>query len=167
MLLIAACVGGGEEAMVVASPTPTSTPSPTSPSPVPQPTATPEPVPTSTNILIMPTPGPIYDRPVTPLPLVIPEPTATPVPTDIPAPTPPPSAAFGSGAFRVGADISPGTYQNSDSSRGCYWARLLGFSGGFEDIIASKFDFIVQIVTVRPSDVGFSSIGCGDWTRLE
>ena len=83
----------------------------------------------SVNPTPVPPPNPM------PLPTATPLSTATPVPTDVPSPTPAPSAAFGSGALRVGADIEPGTYQNSDSSRGCYWARLLGFSWGVSKML--------------------------------
>ncbi len=104
-------------------------------------------------IRVLPTP--------TPLP-----PTPTPSPTVLSQPTPRPTS-FGSGTRIVGSGISPGTYQNSDSSSGCYWARLSGFSGELGDIIANGFDYSVQIVTIASSDAGFSSSGCGIWTRVQ
>jgi hypothetical protein len=70
--------------------------------------------------------------------------------------------AFGPGRWRVG-DIVAATYRNSNSAGGCYWERLSGFSGELADIIANSFDYVRQIVTVKPTDAGFASNGCGDW----
>jgi len=77
------------------------------------------------------------------------------------------SACIGDGTHVVGRDIQPGTYQNSDSSGGCYWERLRGFSGTFEEIIANDFTTATAIVTIDPSDVGFKSNDCGVWTQIE
>jgi len=74
------------------------------------------------------------------------------------------SACFGPGTFRVGTDIQPGTYRNSDSSGGCYWARLSGFDGTIEEVITSRTTYDLDVVTISPTDVGFSSIRCGVWT---
>jgi hypothetical protein len=86
-----------------------------------------------------------------------------------PTPTPPPPAGpattFSDGTFTVGVDIAPGTYRNSSSAGGCYWERLNGFGGTFEDIIAIEFAFIRQIVTIEPIDIGFSSEDCGAWSQ--
>ena len=75
------------------------------------------------------------------------------------------STIFGDGIHSVGVDIELGTYLNSDSSNGCYWARLSGFSGELKDVIANNFSYDVQIVTVSTADVGFESSRCGTWTR--
>lgn len=99
-------------------------------------------------------------------------PTATPPPpsppTATPAQAPPPptrlAAGFGDGTFGVGVDIVPGTYRAPDTSAGCYWERLSGFGGGFGDIIANGFTDDPEVVTIAPTDVGFSSDGCGFWT---
>jgi hypothetical protein len=77
-----------------------------------------------------------------------------------------PTAPFGEGKFIVGTDIAPGTWRNSDSSAGCYWERLSGFSGGFGDLIANDFSGSIQVVTIAPADAGFSSSGCGSWTKI-
>ena len=74
------------------------------------------------------------------------------------------SGCFGPGTFRVGVDIGPGTYRNSDSSGGCYWARLSGFGGTPGEIIASNFTLSPEVVTISPTDVGFTSVACGVWT---
>lgn len=65
--------------------------------------------------------------------------------------------------FVVGTDIQPGTYRADDASDSCYWERLSGFSGEFEDIIANGFQ---TIVTIASTDVGFYSSDCGTWTRI-
>lgn len=86
-----------------------------------------------------------------------------------PAPTPPPSPPSGpttpgSGTFAVGTDIAPGTYV-AVGTDGCYWARLSGFSGDFDDIIANDIGDGQRVVTIAAGDVGFESNRCGTWTR--
>ncbi len=77
-----------------------------------------------------------------------------------------PLAPFGGGYFRVDEDIAPGTWRNSDSSEGCYWERLRGFSWTLSDIITNEFTFDLDIVTISETDVGFMSDGCGTWTKI-
>jgi hypothetical protein len=77
-----------------------------------------------------------------------------------------PTAPFGAGTYIVGLDISPGTWRNSDSSGGCYWARLKGFSGTFADLITNNYTSGLDIVTISASDTGFASNGCGTWTKI-
>ncbi len=100
-----------------------------------------------------------------PAPTPVPTPTPTPAPTPSPTPAPGPATSFGNGTFRVGVDIAPGTYRNSDSSQGCYWARLSGFGGTLDEIIANNFTYARQVVTISPSDAGFSSERCGQWSQ--
>ena len=72
------------------------------------------------------------------------------------------------GSRTVGSEIVAGTYATNALS-GCYWERLSGFSGSFDDIIANDFVGTAgqQIVTISASDVGFySDADCGVWTRL-
>ena len=76
-----------------------------------------------------------------------------------------PTTTFGPGSFVVGLHIAPGTYVSGDTSQGCYWERLTGFSGELDDIITNEFTFDRTIVTIQPGDVGFSSSGCGQWAR--
>lgn len=87
------------------------------------------------------------------------------VPDDTPL-TSSPTAPFGDGMYRVGRDIAPGLWRNSDSTGFCYWERLRGFSGEFDDIIANEFSNAPQIVRIAPTDVGFSASRCGIWTRI-
>jgi len=98
-----------------------------------------------------------------PISTVTPVPEATPTPDSTPVPGP--ATSFGAGTFRVGVDIAPGTYRNSDSSQGCYWARLSGFGGTLDEIIANNFSYARQVVTISPSDAGFTSEGCGVWSQ--
>lgn len=81
-------------------------------------------------------------------------------------PNPPatPATTFGDGTFRVGTDIAAGTYKNSDSSQGCYWERDSSFDGSVDSIIANSISISDDIVTISPTDVGFTSDSCGTWT---
>ena len=95
-------------------------------------------------------------------PLTVTSTVATPPVTVTTTPTP--QTAFTDGTYRVGTDIVAGTYRAISPSDSCYWERLRGWSGELGDIIAN--DFAGQtIVTVAPTDVGFHSSRCGNWTR--
>lgn len=80
------------------------------------------------------------------------------------APPPPPAVAFRDGTFRVGTDIQAGTYQ-TPGGPSCYWARLSGFSGGLDDVIANDFAGST-IVAISSGDLGFESKNCGTWTKI-
>jgi hypothetical protein len=72
------------------------------------------------------------------------------------------------GSHVVGSDIQPGTY-STNAQDGCYWERTTSFSGELSAIIAN--DFISQtgpaLVTISPSDVGFTSdADCGTWALV-
>lgn len=74
-----------------------------------------------------------------------------------------PATSFGDGIYAVDVDIAPGTYRaEGGGSRSCYWARLSGFSG--DDIITNDIGDGPRIVEIQPSDAGFESSGCGQWT---
>lgn len=90
---------------------------------------------------------------ITTAPEETPEPTLTPT-EEIPS--------FGEGTFRVGIDIQPGLYRTEGSDT-CYWERLSGFSGSFDDIIANSNPDGPTLVEILPSDIGFSSQRCGTW----
>lgn len=75
-----------------------------------------------------------------------------------------PSASFGPGTMRVGTDIAPGTYRSSLAGQGCYWERLSGFSGSFEEINANGLTDHRTIVTISAGDAGFRSDRCGTWS---
>jgi hypothetical protein len=108
--------------------------------------------------------------PASPTPAPSPSPTPSPTPAPSPSPTPSPTPAgpattFGDGTYVVGTDIAPGTYRNSSSFGGCYWERLSGFGGSFDEIIANGLATYRQVVTIKETDVGFSSNDCGTWSQ--
>jgi hypothetical protein len=74
----------------------------------------------------------------------------------------------GSGTFLVGSDIEPGQYRNADTGNlgMCYWARLSGTSGDFDEIIANGLTEGQTVVTIRESDVAFETQSCGEWTKV-
>lgn len=72
---------------------------------------------------------------------------------------------FGPGTQRVGEDIPAGTYRTRRDPEYCYWERLSGFSGEFEDVITNGLSLHNQVVTILPEDAGFDSDqDCGIWT---
>jgi hypothetical protein len=75
------------------------------------------------------------------------------------------SPHFEDGTYVVGTDIQPGTYRTRVSSAGCYYSRLAGFSGDLSDILANDNTNDPTVVTVKPTDKGFTSKRCGKWTQ--
>ncbi|MEU5725014.1 hypothetical protein ABZ783_24745 [Micromonospora sp. NPDC047738] len=67
---------------------------------------------------------------------------------------------FGSGTYRVGKEIKPGTYVTHDV-QGCYWERQ-NSSGNIIDNYFTNGARRVQ-VTIRSSDYAFNSENCGEW----
>ena len=67
---------------------------------------------------------------------------------------------FGAGTYRVGKEVKPGTYvaRNVD---GCYWER----QNRNGEIIDNNFVNAAKRVqvTIRSSDYGFHTTGCGTW----
>ena len=93
-------------------------------------------------------------------PIVPPPPTTSSTTTTTTAPT-----TFGPGMHRIGIDIPAGTFRNSDDLYGCYWERLSGFGGTFDELIANNYADVRQIVEVKPTDVAFSTDeDCGTWS---
>src|SRR5574343_499154 len=87
-------------------------------------------------------------------------------------PTPPASPtadAFGDGTWRVGSEITPGTYRalGDGSTMQCSWERLSGFSGLMKDTIALGYEPAPVVVTIEPTDAGFKSKHCGRWTKVQ
>ncbi|HEY7832295.1 MAG TPA: hypothetical protein VIG30_01905 [Ktedonobacterales bacterium] len=74
-------------------------------------------------------------------------------------------AHFGDGTFQVGKDIQPGTYRTRVGSPGCYYARLKGFGGTVDDIIANDNTDAPAVVLIAATDKGFQSQNCGTWTQ--
>lgn len=72
------------------------------------------------------------------------------------------------GVYRVGYDIRPGTYKTRTSTSGCYWSRLSGARGSFDQIIENDFGSGHHYVTIRSTDKFFSTQSCGTgWTRVK
>ena len=72
--------------------------------------------------------------------------------------------AFGDGTYRVGKEVRPGTWR-SRGGDGCYWARLKNFSGSLSAILANKNASGPTVVTILPTDKGFETSRCADWTN--
>ena len=70
----------------------------------------------------------------------------------------------GNGIYLVGTDIKPGQYRSTDNEF-CYWARLSGTSGEFDEIIANANVTGTGVVTIKASDVAFETSSCSDWKR--
>ena len=81
--------------------------------------------------------------------------------------TPSQTSPIGDGTFIVGVDIASGTWQSTAAPEGCYWERLSGFGGSLDEIISNDFQGTAgpAVVTIGPTDAGFTSDGCGTWTR--
>lgn len=83
-----------------------------------------------------------------------------------------PATTFGDGIWRVGIDIAPGTYRTTtpeDAYLSCYWERLSGFGGSFNEIIANgngKPNKQV-VVEIRKTDKGFDTDDCGTWVKIK
>lgn len=94
--------------------------------------------------------------------------TTTAPPTTTTTGQPEPEPAFGAGTHVVGEDIQPGVYETGILGEGifdgCYWERLAGFSGEFDDIIANNNAVVHDVVEIAATDAGFSS-GC-EWYEL-
>lgn len=77
----------------------------------------------------------------------------------------------GDGTFVVGDDIKAGTYKSdaaySSFIANCYWARLSGTSGDFEQIITNNNSQGPTTVTIRPTDAAFETNGCTTWERVD
>jgi hypothetical protein len=74
--------------------------------------------------------------------------------------------SFGVGVFITGTDFEPGTYRTETFTDDCYWARLSGFGGELDDIIANDMGDGVRIVEIKSTDAGFKSSRCGTWTKV-
>lgn len=81
----------------------------------------------------------------------------------------------GTGTFIVGGDLlnipaKGGTYRTMGPEAGmssCYWARLSGTSGEFDDIITNGNATGMTVVTIESSDKAFVTQGCQEWKRVE
>lgn len=87
--------------------------------------------------------------------------------SDLSAVTASKTAPFGEGTFIVNVDIAPGTWRSSGGTDLCYAERLKGFGGTLDSIIANDIGKTGMIVTIAKTDKGFSSSGCGTWTKIK
>ncbi|WP_328347210.1 hypothetical protein [Micromonospora sp. NBC_00421] len=67
---------------------------------------------------------------------------------------------FDDGTYRVGKDIKPGTYITRDVA-GCYWERQNRNGGTIDNYFVNGAKRVQ--VTIRSSDYGFHTEGCGTW----
>ena len=79
-----------------------------------------------------------------------------------------PSAPFAPGTYRVGIEVTPGTWRSTpQAGEFCYWERRSGFGGELSDIIANDFTDTTSIVQIHASDAGFlATSDCGTWTKI-
>ena len=75
------------------------------------------------------------------------------------------ASVISNGVWKVGSEMAAGTWSSSGSSS-CYWARLRGFGGTLDEIVANDNASGSVIVTVSSSDVGFTTTRCGTWTKI-
>lgn len=86
---------------------------------------------------------------------------AAPAPTVVSYPT---GSFSGSGTFRVGVDVAPGTYKSSPTSDwGGYWARLACATGSLDCINANELTSGSSYVTILPTDVYFETTRMSQW----
>lgn len=72
----------------------------------------------------------------------------------------------GDGFYSVGEEMAAGTWKSTGGGNSCYWERLSGFSGDFDDIITNYLGTAGVTVTIPTSDKAFKSDGCGSWEYI-
>ena len=77
-----------------------------------------------------------------------------------------PLAAIPDGTWLVGQEVTAGIYAAPGGEQ-CSWKRLSGFGGTSDEVVASAFGAVRPIVEIAPTDRGFSTSNCGDWTLVE
>lgn len=80
--------------------------------------------------------------------------------TDLSRVTASPTSPFSKGTFIVGVDVAPGLWRSEGD---CYWHRLSGFTGTFDELIAIDNSELVQISS---TDRGFNS-SCNQWVKIQ
>ncbi|HEY2846177.1 MAG TPA: hypothetical protein VGI80_00065, partial [Pyrinomonadaceae bacterium] len=71
---------------------------------------------------------------------------------------------FIGGSQIVGKDIQPGTYRTRAGTPSCSWTRKSGFTGDPSEALATATPQGPAVVTIKATDKGFDSTGCGMWT---
>ena len=69
---------------------------------------------------------------------------------------------FGEGLFLVGSGIAPGRYRAAPPVPRCDWRRLDGVGGVVDSMSLIRRSSVT--VDIAPTDTGFYSRGCGEWT---
>ncbi len=79
-----------------------------------------------------------------------------------------PVETFTDGDWAVNQQVAPGRWsaEGDPDGFGCYWERASGFTHTFEEIIANDNTDGRAVVDISPTDVRFTSSGCGTWTRI-
>lgn len=95
-----------------------------------------------------------------------PQPTTTTTTTPTTTTVPELEAAFSNGTWLVGTEIAPGVYQTRRDVSFCYWERLSGLGGTFDEIITNANVIGQGIVEIDDGDEAFSASGCGEWIEL-
>ena len=79
-----------------------------------------------------------------------------------------PPSSFGDGEYVVGVHVSPGLYIGSGAEVGrCFWRRYSDFTGSDSDVLGIRNPVGRVVVRIVESDLGFESLGCGTWRRVE
>ncbi|WP_371616213.1 hypothetical protein [Streptomyces sp. NBC_00454] len=79
------------------------------------------------------------------------------------------TAIRGSGTFKVGSDVQPGTYRSTGNgeSANCYWERAKDASGEADSIIDNENAVGSTYVTIEATDKIFKSQDCKDWAAVD
>lgn len=145
----------------VAGPTPAVTITVTA-DPLPAVTVTADPLPAATvTVTVTKTTVKIRNVTADPLPAVT-------VTKRVTAGSPKRAASFSSGTWKVGSEIPAGTYVTTVAKgEHCYYARLAGFSGELDDIVANdNYEGPARgRVTISPSDAGIEFSGDCEWIK--
>lgn len=75
------------------------------------------------------------------------------------------SKTIRSGTHMVGDEIQPGLYKSEGSIS--YWARVSGFSGELDEIIANGTPSGSWLVEIKSTDKGFQNMGSGKWVLID
>jgi len=80
---------------------------------------------------------------------------------------PPTVKAWGAGTYKVGDDITAGSYKTSGAPSGCYWERLKNDSGKFDAILANDNlgDCAPGRVTIKSTDKFVKFSGDCQWIK--
>ena len=98
----------------------------------------------------------------TPAPVTSPAPTTTVATAQTITSTPGIVSNFGDGTYIVGTSIAPGIYL-SQGGPSCYWGRIGLDSNGKAVVLAMGIPTGPVMVTILPTDAGFTTAGCGVW----